>query len=474
MMLRQLPDVRVFIQKINSQLIQNKSDYLSELQIKFITICMSGMVLHGGLNFSAISRGTLEIFTVAGLSWMLRYSKINWATLVEAAVITVFETFGLSDIHIIVDDTDRARSKVIKAIFGVFKTVDKKTGGFFLAQNIVFVAIVTNKFTIPIFFQFYRPDPNFQAWKKNDKNLKKKGVHKKDRPAEPERNYHEYPSRLGIAIILMKKVQALVKNINNKCNSKIRVTSVMMDAAYMSPMICGAVKFFFPKAQFVSQIVKSQIVWDKTQKKHTTQEYFANKSPAKEIIKLRGEEKSVEYLSARLFVQSHGKILHIVALKYAGESDYRYLAASNLTWRTVDIIKIYSLRWLIEVAIEDWKQYDGWGRKASQQGIDGARRGVFLSLLVDCFLLLHPHQLHLFRTGQSLCTTGSLVRKIQFEAFLGTIEEIFESPDPKAEFQKMVTNFDNVITLRPSSKHMLGKDLGDFGPAPSLLYRHTG
>lgn len=473
-MLRPIPEVRIFVQTLNDHLLKDGKNGISDLQMKFIAICISAMILLGALNFSAIFRGTMGRFKVQALSWMLQFSKISWERLIEVAITNAFRIFGFDNVHIVIDDTDRTRSKTIKAIFAVFKTKDKKTGGFCLAQNIVFLTIVTSKFTLPIFFKFYRPDPKIREWEKENKRLKKKGIKKKDRPPKPERDHENYPTRTEIAGTLLEKARDLIEKINTTCNCNIQVISVLKDAAYMSPAAVETVKRYFPKAQFVSQIAKNQIVWNKTQKKHTVEDYFANQHPIKEVIKLRGEEKSVEYISARLFVQSHGKVLHIIALRYEGESEYRYLAASNLTWRTVDIIKIYALRWLIEVAIEDWKQYDGWGRKASQQSDDGACRGIFLSLLVDCFLLSHPHQVHLLRSGQSLCTTGSLVRRIQFEAIVNNIKEIFDSPDPKAEFQKMTANLDNIVSLRPSSKHMLGKELEDFGPSPNLLYRKTG
>jgi len=39
----------------------------------------------------------------------------------------------------------------------------------------------------------------------------------------------------------------------------------------------------------------------------------------------------------------------VVALKYEGEETYRYLIASDLSWRTLDIVQGHSLRWLVEI-----------------------------------------------------------------------------------------------------------------------------
>ncbi|GFO72392.1 hypothetical protein BJAS_P2596 [Bathymodiolus japonicus methanotrophic gill symbiont] len=78
-----------------------------------------------------------------------------------------------------------------------------------------------------------------------------------------------------------------------------------------------------------------------------------------QIIRVRGgKEIKVTVSSARLKVSSHSKKRFVIALKYDGENDYRYLVATDLTWRTQDIIQAYTLRWLVEVFFEDWKLYE--------------------------------------------------------------------------------------------------------------------
>jgi hypothetical protein len=37
---------------------------------------------------------------------------------------------------------------------------------------------------------------------------------------------------------------------------------------------------------------------------------------------------------------------------------YRSLIASDLSWRTLDIVQGQTLRWLVEVFIQDWKSYE--------------------------------------------------------------------------------------------------------------------
>ena len=65
-------------------------------------------------------------------------------------------------------------------------------------------------------------------------------------------------------------------------------------------------------------------------------------------------------LSARLKVKAHGNKRFIIALKYEGEDNYRYLVTTDVSWRHDDIARLHTLRWLIEVFFEDWKLHEGW------------------------------------------------------------------------------------------------------------------
>jgi len=62
-----------------------------------------------------------------------------------------------------------------------------------------------------------------------------------------------------------------------------------------------------------------------------------------------GEDVKATVSSARLKVTAHGKKRFVIALKYEDESDYRYLVATDMTWRTMDVVQAYTLRWLVEI-----------------------------------------------------------------------------------------------------------------------------
>jgi hypothetical protein len=455
-----------FIFEVNKYVIKLGGRQMSSKQQKFISFCIHWMVMLGSLNFAAFALASLGYYGARALSKMLHHSKIEWSWILRSAVTKILIMYNVKSLHIVIDDTDRSRSKTIKALWGVFKTLDKVTKGWIKAQNIVFLCLVTEKITLPFMFSFYRPDPKHSDWCKKDKKLRKSGIAKKDRAPEPRRK-KQYPTRITIATNLLRKFKNYTKTIEEVFNVTLKVNSILFDNAYMSPKIIKYCKNTYPGVQIISQIKSSQIVWAKASKAMSVREYFSNKKATQTTIKLRYSNKKVSYISSQLTVKSHGCIFRIIALQYEGEKEYRYLAATELTWRAMDVIKAYTFRWLIEVFNFDWKQKDGWGRKACQQGADGACRGVILSLLVDCFLLSHPLQIRQNRAGLQLYTTGSIVKYIQHENLIKTIEIIFNSADPKNALKTFARNLENSLKLIPSKKHMIGIDLKDFECAAS-------
>ena len=79
-------------------------------------------------------------------------------------------------------------------------------------------------------------------------------------------------------------------------------------------------------------------------------DYCATHPGTPHTIRIRGGDEVVAMVrSARLYVCSHKTKRCIVAMKYEGEETYRSLIASDLSWRTLDIVQGHSLRWLVEI-----------------------------------------------------------------------------------------------------------------------------
>jgi len=131
----------------------------------------------------------------------------------------------------------------------------------------------------------------------------------------------------------------------------LRVHCITADALYgTAPFVDGA-SAMFGGVQVISQIRSNQKVRVQKREQHVA-DYFATHPGTPHTIRIRGGQEVIAIVgSARLYVSSHKTKRFVVALKYEGEETYRYLIASDLTWRTLDIIQGHTLRWLVEVFI---------------------------------------------------------------------------------------------------------------------------
>ena len=435
---------------------------LSKTQHHWISVCMTSMVLMSMFCFAKIQRASGDKFSARAFSWMLHFSKICWDTLFEKSVLRLINLFGLKG-FLVIDDSDRLRAKSTSKLFGIQKLRDKKTGGYATGQNIVLLLFVTKKMTFPVGFRFFIPDPAWVAWRQRDRELRDQKIPAKLRPKKPSRSA-KFPTRITIAGKLLENFRNLVPSAN--------IIAISADAAYSCSEFTKKAESLFSGAQIISQIRGNQLVRFGKHKPKPTQEVANSQIAVTTKIILRGKiEQVITYVSMRVWVQSQNRILHVIALKYDNETEYRYITASDLTWRGLDVVRAYSTRWLIEVFFQDWKAYDGWGKSACQRGIEGARRGVILSLLVDHFLLSHPLQLARVKTGVAAFTSGSLQRYLQARAILDAVAQILESPDPKQALRELFGAIEKWVEFRPSDKHMTGRELGEFIPSASLTQK---
>ena len=189
-------------------------------------------------------------------------------------------------------------------------------------------------------------------------------------------------------------------------------------------------------------------------------------------IRIRGGEEVIAIVgSARLYVCSHKTKRFVVALKYEGEDTYRYLIASDLSWRTLDIVQGQTLRWLVEVFIQDWKSHEGWSQLTKQPGEEGARHSVILSLLVDHSLFVHPDQQAQLKNNLPAYTVGSLRANVQVECLVDVIDDLMSSDEPQDKLKRFTKALHEVFAFSRSKKHMIQRQLGRLEPTPALKYR---
>ena len=163
-------------------------------------------------------------------------------------------------------------------------------------------------------------------------------------------------------------------------HSHIRVPCLMADALYGTATFVDAAAAIFGGVQVISQLRSHQTIRVGKREQHVA-DYFATRPGDTPAPPHPGRSRGgVVVGSARLYVCSHHTKRFIVAIQDNDEESYRYLIASDLSWRTLDIVQGHTLRWLVEVFIQDWQSYEGWSPLTTQPGEEGARQSVILSL----------------------------------------------------------------------------------------------
>jgi hypothetical protein len=459
-----LPFVSAFVDELDGALNRHSevSRGLSALQRRWLSFCLMAVMVTNSLCWARFERAGLGCYSQAALSWMFRHAKLPWEMLLQHSVGVILRRHGIDSGTLVMDDTDKRRSKLTRRIAGVHKLKDKASGGFVMGQSVVFLLLVSATLTVPVGFAFHEPDPVRRAWDKQDRQLKQQGLPKCQRPPEPARN-PAYPTKAELGLKLLERFR--------QWHPTVTVKALLADALYGTAAFLDRASAIFGGVQVISQLRSNQKVCFRN-RSLTLEQYFARYPGVCQRYRCRGgKSMSVWVSSARLYVEAHGQKRFVIALKYDGESEYRYLVASELSWRTEDIVQTFTLRWLVEVFIQDWKGYEGWGALTKQPGAEGSSRGLILSLLVDHCLLLHPAQLAQLNHRQPAFTVGSLINRIKVDSLLEVVRTTLAAADPAHQLQQLSDTLAACFDLRPSEKHLVGRDLGRMAPSPSLKYK---
>ena len=457
------PFVRAFVDAVDAAMRTHQPQHaLSGTQRTWLAFCITAVLVTNSMCWARFARASLGTYAMAALSWMCRHSKIPWDHLLVASVRVILRHHGITAGTLVVDDTDNPRSKSAKALAYLYKLRDKTSGGYRWGQSLVLLVLVTPKISLPVGVVFSQPAPELSAWYKTDKSLKKQGVPPKQRPRKPAPN-PQYPTKEQLALRLLASCKTH--------HPDVRIHAVMADALYGTATFVDGASSLFNGVQVLSQIRSNQNIRAGTRDQHVA-DYFATHPGTPYRIRIRGGEEVVALVrSARLYVCAHKTKRFIVAIKYAEEETYRYLIASDLSWRTLDIVQGQTLRWLVEVFIQDWKSYEGWGQLTKQPGDEGARHSVILSLLVDHSLFLHPDQQHQLKNNLPAYTVGSLRAHVQVECLVEVISDLVSSDDPQEQLKRFSNALHEVFAFGSSKKHMSQRQLGRLEPTPALKYR---
>ena len=452
-----LPFVRSFIEAIDEAIQQHDPRArLSHAQRAWLGFCIMGILVTNAVSWAHFERASLRAYTVSGLSWMFRHSKIPWALLLPMSTRLILRRFGITEGVLVLDDTDKRRSKTTKRIAKVHKLKDKATGGFFMGQSLVLLLLVTETLTLPVGFAFYLPDPALSRWYKQEKQRKKRGLpHRQPKPAKNP----AYPTKLELALWLLDEFKHF--------HPTIKVKVVLADALYGTSHFLDAASALFEGVQVISQLRSNQKV-GRGQDEVSLDRFFEQQASSEDQIALRGGTKQqLRFARACLYVRAHGQKRLVIALKYEGEDQYRYLVASDMGWRSEDVIAAYLLRWLVEVFFQDWKAHQGWAALTQQMDEEGSDRSLILSLLLDQCLLVHPAQQAQLENKLPAYTVGSLIGQIKVEALLGVIRQWVTGEHAQAQLAHLSALLErDCFKLKESKKHLSGRKVALFEAEP--------
>src|SRR5438309_2710151 len=164
---------------------QSPSHGRSAMQRTWLAFCITAVLVTNSICWARFERASLGTYSLAALSWMFRHSKLPWDALLVASVRVILQYHGITSGHLMIDDTDNARSKAAKALAHLYKLRDKESGGYVWGQSLVLLVLVTPKISLLVGFVFYQPAPALSAWYKEAKVLKQHGVPPKQRPPTP-------------------------------------------------------------------------------------------------------------------------------------------------------------------------------------------------------------------------------------------------------------------------------------------------
>jgi hypothetical protein len=359
---------------------------------------------------------------------MFRHAKIPWEFLLQMSLGVILRTSAMTHGVLVVDDSDKKRCKVTKRIFKAYQLYDKTSGGYLNGQTIVLWLLVTPRITLPAAFAFYMPDPALTAWNKADKPRTQQGVSPKPRAPKPSKHPDD-PTKQEIALALLEEFR--------HAHPSMEITLVLADAWYATAAFMDQASRLFGGKHVISQLRNNQHVRFRGTLIRIEQ-YFTQSPGVPQPIKIRGDEEVHALISrARLSGDAHQTKRFVMALKYEHESESRYLVASDLSWRTVAIVQGYTLRWLVEVFLEDWKVYEGWGQLTKQPDEEGSSRSLVLSLRLDHCLLLHPQPRARLEHNLPACTVGSLRERTRVESLLECIRELILPDNPQETLTRL-------------------------------------
>src|SRR5215831_16371500 len=235
------PFVSAFVDAIDAAMRARQPHHaMSVTQRTWLAFCITAVLVTNSICWARFARASLGTYAMTALAWMFRHRKMPWDHLRVASVRVILRHHGITSGSLVVDDTDNPRSKAAKGLAYLYKLRDKESGGYLWGQSLVFLVLVPPKISMPVGVVFYQPAPEFSAWYKQAKVLKKQGIPPKQRPPQPMPDA-QYPTKQQLALRLLAAFKAH--------HPAIRVHCIAADALYGTGAFVDEASALFEGAQ---------------------------------------------------------------------------------------------------------------------------------------------------------------------------------------------------------------------------------
>ena len=89
---------------------------MSKAQKLWLGFVLSCMILSNSLNWTLFDKMTLGKLSINSYCWMFHHSKLLWNKFIIISVKLIIKSYRLTEGILVIDDTDRPRSKKTKNI----------------------------------------------------------------------------------------------------------------------------------------------------------------------------------------------------------------------------------------------------------------------------------------------------------------------------------------------------------------------
>lgn len=117
MLVTSIETVETFVDQINLSLGQLKPNgALTRTQTIWLSMVLVGIIMTERLCWALFERRGFKTVGEEGFRWMFYRAKIQWHILLKASVKHILKTYGVNSGVLVIDDTDKKRTKTTSKI----------------------------------------------------------------------------------------------------------------------------------------------------------------------------------------------------------------------------------------------------------------------------------------------------------------------------------------------------------------------